>query len=234
MGLCLVIEMSMLDDLYKPDYKSRLSTQVIGRPGSGKSVYLRHTILEFLKRNKDPNYRMIFVCPKHEMILSDKKEHQPIPTDKLEKHLRKNRVAIVYPDIDFLDQEADYIIELIFAIERENEGFSATIVIDDSQVFVESRKSISPAFRRLALTGRSRGIRYVAVAHSVIYQKDLEGSTSYIIMFNLPFKQHWMDSIKRYGFNPEPYVEQLAGTPYSHVWFDVTTTKVRLFPPLEI
>ena len=234
MGLCLVIEMSMLDDLYKPDYKSRLSTQVIVRPGSGKSVYLRHTILEFLKRNKDPNYRMIFVCPKHEMILSDKKEHQPIPTDKLEKHLRKNRVAIVYPDIDFLDQEADYIIDLIFAIERENEGFSATIVIDDSQVFVESRKSISPAFRRLALTGRSRGIRYVAVAHSVIYQKDLEGSTSYIIMFNLPFKQHWTDSIKRYGFNPEPYVEQLAGTPYSHVWFDVTTTKVRLFPPLEI
>ena len=234
MGLCLVIEMSMLDDLYKPDYKSRLSTQVIGRPGSGKSVYLRHTILEFLKRNKDPNYRMIFVCPKHEMILSDKKEHQPIPTDKLEKHLRKNRVAIVYPDIDFLDQEADYIIDLLFAIERENEGFSATIVIDDSQVFVESRRSISSAFRRLALTGRSRGIRYVAVAHSVIYQKDLEGSTSYIIMFNLPFKQHWTDSIKRYGFNPEPYVEQLAGTPYSHVWFDVTTTKVRLFPPLEI
>jgi len=226
--------LTMLDDLYKPDYKSRLTTQIIGRPGSGKSVYLRETILQFLKRNKDPDYRMIFICPKHEMVLSDKKEHQPIPTDKLEKHLRKNRVAIVYPDIDFLDQEADYIIELVFAIERENEGFSATVVIDDSQVFVESRKSISPAFRRLALTGRSRGIRYVAVAHSVIYQKDLEGSTSYIIMFNLPFKQHWTDSIKRYGFNPEPYVEQLAGTPYSHVWFDVTTTKVRLFPPIEI
>jgi hypothetical protein len=148
--------------------------------------------------------------------------------------LRKNRVAIVYPDIDYLDAEADYIIDLVFAIERENEGFSATIVIDDSQVFVESRKSISSAFRRLSLTGRSRGIRYVAVAHSVIYQKDLEGSTSYIIMFNLPFKQHWTDSIKRYGFNPEPYVEQLASTPYSHVWFDVTTTKVSLYPPIEI
>ena len=224
----------MLDDLYKPDYKSSLTTQIIGRPGSGKSVYLRETINQFLKRNKDPNYRMVFVCPKHEMILSDKKEHRPIPTNQLEKHLRKNRVAIVYPNIDFLDAEADYIIDLIFAIERENEGFSATIVIDDSQVFVQSRKSISPSFRRLALTGRSRGIRYVAVAHSVIYQKDLEGSTSYIIMFNLPFKQHWTDSIKRYGFNPEPYVEQLASTPNSHVWFDVTTTKVRLFPPIEI
>ena len=168
------------------------------------------------------------------MILSDKKEHIPIRPDQLEKHLRKNRVAVVYPDIEYLDAEADYIIDLLFAIERENEGFSATIVIDDSQVFIESRKSISPAFRRLALTGRSRGIRYVAVAHSIIYSKDLEGSCSFIIMFNLPFKQHWTDSIKRYGFNPEPYVEQLSSTPYSHVWFDITTTQTRLYPPLEI
>ena len=225
--------MSILDDLYKPDYKSRLTSQIVGRPGSGKSFYLKETITQFMKRNKDPNYRLVFLCPKHEMILSDKKEHQPISPDQLEKHLRKNRVAVVYPSIEYLDSEADYIIDLLFAIERENEGFSATLIIDDSQVFIESRKSISPSFRRLALTGRSRGIRYVAVAHSIIYQKDMEGSTSYIIMFNLPFKQHWTDSSKRYGFDPQPYVEQLSATPYSHVWFDVTTTKARLFPPLE-
>ena len=64
---------------------------------------------------------------------------------------------------------------------------------------------------------------YYWTNHSIIYSKDLEGSTSYIILFNLPFKQHWTDSIKRYGFDPQPYVEQLANTPYSSVWFDVTT-----------
>ena len=104
----------MLDDLYKPDYKSRLTTQIVGRPGSGKSYYLRETINEFMKRNKDPNYRLVFLCPKHEMILSDKKEYNPIRPDQLEKHLRKNRVAVVYPDIDFLDAEADYVIDLLF------------------------------------------------------------------------------------------------------------------------
>ena len=226
--------MSMLDDLYKPDYKSKLTSQIVGRPGSGKSYFLKHTITEFLKRNKDPNYRMIYVCPKHEMLLSDKKEHQPIGVDKLEKHLRKNRFACVYPDIDYIDAEADYIIDLTFAIEKSNPDFSATIIIDDSQTFIESRKSTTTSFRRLALTGRSRGIRYVAVAHSIIYQKDLEGSTSYIIMFNLPFKQHWSDSIKRYGFDPQPYVEQLGSTPYSYVWFDVTTTKATLHQPLDL
>ena len=63
--------MSMLDDLYKPDYKSKLTTQIVGRPGSGKSFYLKHTILEFMKRNKDPNYRLIFICPKQEMYFSE-------------------------------------------------------------------------------------------------------------------------------------------------------------------
>tara|TARA_R110002126_G_scaffold280946_2_gene428575 strand:- start:226 stop:906 length:681 start_codon:yes stop_codon:yes gene_type:complete len=226
--------MSMLDDLYKPDYKSRLSSAIIGRPGSGKSVYISFTLQEFLKRNKDGNYRCVYICPKHEMRLSDKKEHQPIRADQLEKHLRKNRVAIVYPEIEYIDAETDYVIDLLFAIERENEGFSATLIIDDAQTFLSSRSVISPAFRRLALTGRSRGIRLVYVSHSIIFHKDLEGSTSYMILFNIPFKQHWTDSIKRYGFNPEPYAEQLASTPYSHVWFDISTTKARLYPPLEI
>ena len=226
--------MSMLEDLYQPDYKSKLTTQLIGRPGSGKSKFLQVTTLEFLKRNKDPNFRFIFICPKHEMILSDKKEHQPIPVDKLERHLRKNRFACIYPDTEHIDAEVDYVIDLIFAIEQTNPDFSATICVDDSQIFVESRKSISTPFRRLALTGRSRGIRYVAVAHSIIYQKDMEGSTSYIIMFNLPFKQHWNDSIKRYGFDPTPFVEQLSSRPYSYVWFDIQTTKATLHEPIEV
>jgi len=226
--------MSMLEDLYQPDYKSRLSVSVIGRPGSGKSVFLRHTILEFLKRNKDPNFRFVFICPKHEMILSDKKEHQPITADKLERHLRKNRFACVYPDTDHMDAEADFCIDLIFAIEQTNPDFSATICCDDSQIFIESRKSISTSFRRLSLTGRSRGIRFVSVSHSIIFSKDLEGSMSYLIMFNLPFKAYWADSIKRYGFDPAPFVERLSSIPYSYLWFDVQTTKATLHEPLKI
>ena len=226
--------MSMLDDLYKPDYKSRLNSAIIGRPGSGKSYYIQHTLTEFLKRNSDPNFRCVYLCPKHEMRLSDKKEHTPIRPDQLEKHLRKNRVAIVYPDIEFIDAETDYVIDLLFAIEKENEGFSSTLIIDDAQTFLSSRSTISPAFRRLALTGRSRGIRLVYVSHSIIFHKDLEGSTSYMVIFNIPFRQHWTDCIKRYGFDPEPYAQQIADNPYSHLWFDISTTKVRLYPPLEI
>jgi hypothetical protein len=168
------------------------------------------------------------------MILSDKKEHQPITVDKLERHLRKNRFACVYPDTEHMDAEADVCIDLIFAIEQTNPDFSATICCDDSQIFIESRKSISTSFRRLSLTGRSRGIRFVSVSHSIIFSKDLEGSCSFLLCFNLPFKAYWADSIKRYGFDPEPFVEHLAAVPYSFVWFDVTKASAKLMKPIEI
>ena len=48
----------MLDDLYLPDGK-RLTTQVIGKPGGGKSFYLRETLMQFLKKNDDPDYRLL-------------------------------------------------------------------------------------------------------------------------------------------------------------------------------
>ena len=45
----------MLDDLYLPDGK-RLTTQIVGKPGGGKSFYLRETLMQFMKKNDDPDY----------------------------------------------------------------------------------------------------------------------------------------------------------------------------------
>ena len=61
----------MLDDLYLPDGK-RLTSQIVGKPGSGKSYYLTHTIDTFLKKHKDPSYRLIYICPKQEADLGEK------------------------------------------------------------------------------------------------------------------------------------------------------------------
>ena len=47
MNIWLTVEsfqMSMLDDLYLPDGK-RLTTQIVGKPGGGKSFYLRETLM---------------------------------------------------------------------------------------------------------------------------------------------------------------------------------------------
>ena len=185
-----------------------------------------------MKQHKDPNYRLVYVCPKHEMLLYDKSK--PIGVESLEKHLRKNRTAVVYPDPDYLEAEVDYCIDTIFAIQNANPDFTCTFVSDDAQVFISSRRQASNSFKRLALTGRSKGIRFVAVSHVPIFSKDLEGSTSYIVWFSIPVKLYHRDAMIRYGFDPEGYLEKMSEKPYSFVWYSVTDQQSTLMNPIDV
>ena len=223
--------MSRLDDAFKPDFKA-LTSMVVGRPGSGKSFWLEHSIRDFMRSHKDPNYRLVYICPKHEMSLYDKSK--PIGVESLEKHLRKNRTAVVYPDPDYVESEVDYCIDTLFAIRNANPDFTCTIVVDDAQTFIQSRRAASQSFRRLALTGRSKGIRFVAVSHQMVFSKDLEGSTSYIVFFSMPVKLYHRDAMVRYGFDPEGYLEKMGEKPYRFVWFSVTDQKSTLMNPIDV
>ena len=228
--------MPSLDELFYPDGKS-LTVQVVGKPGSGKSFWLKNMIRAFMNQCDDPDFRLIFVCPKQEMVfdwLPDKKKQKPIGVDKLESYLRYNRIAVVYPDPDYIEAEVDYVIDLLFAIKQNNPDFKATLIVDDAQTFIQSRRAASDSFRRLALTGRSKGIRFVAVSHQMVFSKDLEGSTSFIVFFSMPVKLYHRDAQIRYGFNPEPYLERMAEKNYSIVWFDVTQGTSQLMNPLEV
>ena len=185
-----------------------------------------------MKSHKDPAYRLVYICPKHEMSLFDKSK--PIGVESLEKHLRKNRTAVVYPDPDYVEAEVDYCIDTLFAIRNANPDFTCTIVVDDAQTFIQSRRAASQSFRRLALTGRSKGIRFVAVSHQMVFSKDLEGSTSYIVFFSMPVKLYHRDAMVRYGFDPEGYLEKMGEKPYSFVWFSVTDQKSTLMNPIDV
>ena len=221
----------MLNDLYLPDYK-RLSTMLIGAPGGGKSFFVSNTLMEFVRRSEDENLRVIYCCPKQEMFLG---EGTFTTLDKLEKHLSKNRIAVVYPDPMNLEAEVDYMIDFMFDLRDANQDLKIVYVQDDSQIFLSSRKAASPSWKRLALTGRSRGIRLVSISHTPVFSKELEGSTSYIVHFRtLLSPMHINDFKNRFGYDPEPYVESLNEVPYSHVFFDVTTGKSKMMAPLEL
>ena len=221
----------MLNDLYLPDYK-RLSTMLIGAPGGGKSFFVSNTLMEFVRRSEDENLRVIYSCPKQELFLGD---GTFTTLDKLEKHLSKNRIAVIYPDPMNLEAEVDYMIDFMFDLRDANPDLKIVYVQDDSQIFLSSRKAASPSWKRLALTGRSRGIRLVSISHTPVFSKELEGSTSYIVHFRtLLSPMHINDFKNWFGYDPEPYVESLNEVPYSHVFFDVTTGKSRMMAPLEL
>ena len=217
-------------ELYKPDGVA-LTTCLVGAPGSGKSFFVKSTIEDFMK-NDDKMQHVVYVCPKHEMEFGDKS----ITTlDKLEKHMKKHRIHVIYPDPEMVEDHVDAIIATVFDIRDANPDFKCCLVVDDAQVFLSSRKSASPQFKRLALVGRSRHIRFVAISHGFVFSKELEGSTSFIIHFRtLMSPLHVKDAMNRYGYNPEPYIEPLNETPYAHVIFNVTSGKSSLMRPIEV
>lgn len=220
--------MGMLEELYLPDTK-RLNVMIAGQPGSGKSFYLEQTLKQFLRQNKSKLLRVVYVSPKHESIMGI----EPIQAQDLEKHLKKERVAVIFPDPEDPAYEVDFVINKVFDIGDANEGFKGVVIIDDSQTFLSSRKDASSAFRRLTLTGRSRGIRGIFVAHAMILNKALEGSIQHVLNFTLPQPMFFKDAQRRFGFDPAPHQDYLRNTQYGYVWYEVTTDTVREMPAID-
>ncbi len=222
--------MTMLDDLYLPD-KKRLTTTLAGRPGSGKSYFIKKTLSEFLRQNNDENLRVLYICPKHEFTFEDVK---PTSLFKLQQSLRRNRLTILYPDPFYFEGETDGAVDMVFALREANDDdFKAVIIIDDAQVILDSRKAASSTMKRLVLTGRSKGIRAVLVAHSPVVNKLMEGSTEHLITFSLPYANIYGDAKKRFGVDLEPIQEQISQTPYSFAWFDLVKGTTKLMNPID-
>jgi ABC-type dipeptide/oligopeptide/nickel transport system ATPase component len=149
-------------DLFLPDGKS-LHKVVVGQSGSGKSVFLEEVAKDYIKINKDPNWRLIYFSPKNEGfvdLLPKDRRKRPIglvgSVDDMIKSLQKNFVTVFYPDSYGLDDQMNDTIDALFDFKEANPDFKATLVIDDSQVFLSARRESSEAQRRLALLGRSR------------------------------------------------------------------------------
>tara|TARA_R100000654_G_scaffold58852_2_gene85537 strand:+ start:193 stop:891 length:699 start_codon:yes stop_codon:yes gene_type:complete len=227
-------------DLFLPDGKS-LHKVVVGQSGSGKSVFLEHGAKNFLKQNTDPNFRLIYFSPKNEGFLDllpvDRKK-RPVGLVRDEvamlKNMEKNVLTVFYPDPIDLELTMDETINALFEMREVNPELKTTIVIDDAQVFLSSRKRASDSQNRLALLGRSRNINAIYVSHAIVMNKALEAQVDQLYFFTLPAKVHWKAGEERYGFNPEPYVEPLRSTPYSFVSFDVRTANARMMNPIPL
>jgi len=229
-----------LDDLFMPTGKS-LHKVVAGQSGSGKSFFLEAGAKAHLKQNQDPNYRMIYFSPKNEGfvdLLPTDRKNRPIglvyDVESMLKNMEKNTLTVFYPDPLDLEATMDDTINSLFDMKEVNPDMKATLVIDDAQVFLSSRKQASDAHRRLALLGRSRSLNAIYVSHGLILNKTLEGQVDNLIFFSLPARVHWKSGEERYGFDPEPFIEPLKLQPYSFVMFDVRSSKAKLMNPIKL
>lgn len=227
-------------DLYLPSGKS-LHKVVVGQSGSGKSVFLESTAKEFLRSNSSESFRMVYFSPKQEGfidLLPQDKKGRPVglvgDVDSMLKNMEKQTLTVFYPDPEGLELTMDETINSIFEMKEANPSMKCTLIIDDAQVFLSSRKRASDSMQRLALLGRSREINAVFVSHGLVMSKSLEAQVDKLFFFTLPAKVHWKAGEERYGFNPEPYLEPLRSTPYSFVLFDVRSSKATMMNPINL
>ena len=230
----------MSEHLFFPTGKS-LHKVVVGQSGSGKSVFLEKTADHFLKNNRSEVFRMIYFSPKQEGftdLLPRDQKGRPVglvyDVGSMLKSIEKNRLTVFYPDPLDLEVVMDETINSLFDMKEINPKMKATLIIDDAQVFLSSRKQASDAQRRLALLGRSRELNAVYVSHALVMNKALEGQIESLYFFTLPAPIHWKAGIERYGFDPEPHVDSLKAKPYSFIEFDVKTGTARKMNPIPL
>lgn len=229
-----------VEALFLPDGRS-LHKVVVGQSGSGKSFFLEAGAAAFLKQNTDPMYRMVYFSPKNEGfidLLKLDRRKRPVglvyDVEGMLKSMETNVLTVFYPEAVNLEDTMDDAIDAIFDMRDANESLKTTIIIDDAQVFLSSRKRASDSQNRLALLGRSRQINAIYVSHALILNKALEAQVDSLYFFTLPAKVHWKAGEERYGFNPESYVEPLRQVDFSFVAYDVRTGSARLMNPVSL
>jgi len=229
----------MNESLFFPTGKS-LHKVVVGQSGSGKSFFLETAADSFLRSNRSQSFRMIYFSPKQEGfidILPRDKKNRPIglvfDVESMLKSIEKNRLTVFYPDPIDLEETMNEVVESLFEMREANPELKTTLIIDDAQVFLDSRRRASDAMQRLALLGRSRELNAIFVSHALIMNKALEAQVDTLVFFTLPAKAHWRAGEERYGFNPEPYIERLRSVEYSFIHFDVRSSNAKLMNPIE-
>jgi hypothetical protein len=228
-----------IDRLLKPDGQN-LTAVVWGRAGSGKSFAVEHwSRIAIKSRAYGQEWRLIYVSPKHEgfegLSIGKKKVVPMYDVESVVDNVRKNRVSVWYPEnVSQMNIDLDFLIGSLYEYQEQNPEFSATLILDDAQTWLEVRKSNSIEMKRLILTGRSKRIKTVLVAHSIVINKMLEGQVDLIIGFDTGNPIYWRSAIERFNLDIEPYAEAIKEKKYSFLWFDVNEQNPVLMNPLDV
>lgn len=177
----------LLKQMLLPDGDSShsLSVAFAARSGSGKSTLLTRLVMDARKMEEFKETRFIYVSIKQESYF-DAPAVSDI--DGMWKQLEKQPIVNFFPtDPEYYEVDIDEIIESLFTYHDRSEG-GYVLILDDINIVkgFDSRGQPSPSVKKLAVAGRSMGIRGVFITHRIAnLPRIMNGNTSALIMMSV-------------------------------------------------
>ena len=221
-----------LERLYHPDGK-HLGALVAGLSGSGKTTAIISTLQQALKMKTFGEYhRFIVIDPKTQYGDYDKLAEPIYDMDKVMKSIRKNRITVFYPSIDYLQDQVEFLIDYMFSLADAEPKTSFTFVLDEASILITPTK-IPQQIKRLAVQGRAKKIKPVFISQRPIVNRWTDANLSTLLLFNtLPVDYDTLS--KRWGVDFHKIGENVREQEYSFLWFDMEKATFKQMQPVEL
>ena len=221
-----------LERLYHPDGK-HLGALVAGLSGSGKTTAIISTLQQALKMKTFGEYhRFIVIDPKTQYGDYDKLAEPIYDMDKVMKSIRKNRITVFYPSIDYLQDQVEFLIDYMFSLADAEPKTSFTFVLDEASILITPTK-IPQQIKRLAVQGRAKKIKPVFISQRPIVNRWTDANLSTLLLFNtLPVDYDTLS--KRWGVDFHKIGENVREQEYSYLWFDMEKATFKQMQPVEL
>ena len=229
-----------IENLFGANETSPCVRQVYGISGSGKTFMLNKA-LKVARRSPSfgKHHRFLIFDVKHsgydDILIQTKKtkEFHVSDLDGVIKSVHKNRVTLIYPEIEDASSLLEDTIKHIFDCAQRIENFSATFVLEESSTFIGAHPfSVPPQIKRFATQGRSLGISLLLVNQRAINNKWVDTQSQGITVFRLAIPDAELLK-KRWGLNHEEIDSKLMSKKFSFAHYDLEKLQLSFYEPIK-
>tara|TARA_R110002012_G_scaffold5387_1_gene24577 strand:+ start:5943 stop:6668 length:726 start_codon:yes stop_codon:yes gene_type:complete len=221
-----------VDKIFHPDGK-HLGSMFAGMSGSGKTTAALSLLQEATKHPKFKEFhRFVIIDPKRQPgdwdILTD-----PI-TDmkKAMKSIRKERVTLFWPSMEFIEQEVSFLADYIFQLADTEPKSSYTFILDESSILITATQ-IPLSLKRLSVQGRAKRIMPIWITQRPLVNRWTDANLSNMFLFRtLPVDADQLS--KRWGLDFEENMSIIRQKDYSFAWFDLEKANIKHLEPVKL
>tara|TARA_R100001463_G_scaffold37182_1_gene79927 strand:+ start:6631 stop:7362 length:732 start_codon:yes stop_codon:yes gene_type:complete len=229
-----------IENLFGASKTSPCVRQVYGISGSGKT-YMLNKALKIARKSSTfgKHHRFIIFDVKHDGyqdVLINSKKTKEYPVNDLDgtiKSINKNRVTLIYPEIEEAPILLEDIIKYVFDCAKRIENFSCTFLLEESSTFIGSHPfSISPQIKRFATQGRSLGLSLLLVNQRSVNNKWVDTQSQSITVFRLAIPDSELLK-KRWGLIHEEIDAKLSEKKFSFAHYDLEKLTLNYYLPIK-